>query len=790
MINRYAMIYGDCQVAIILTGPPAIASRSLSPYSTDHPLRQSPLLDTLLPQNTLHQEKNQAKSASKFSNGPGKPALASEEEDTMGNEKGSGLISSMRRYPSGVFFMLGNEFCERFSFYGMRAILLLYLMEEHDFSESHATFFYHLFICLAYFSPLFGSIAADNYFGRFRVILWVSLIYVFGHILLSAGAIPYLPYTSRSILDFGGLIVIAVATGGIKPCVSAFAADQFDESMQQERTQFFSFFYFAINAGSLLAIAITPILRGRVSCFGKKYCFPLAFGVPGVLMFFAFILFLCGWRFYKITPAGKGNVIGKVVRCAFSGIRGKANAMFRKQDTADHWLEYSSPKYSSDRNLIAGVKSLVSVSILFIPIVFFWALFDQQGSTWVLQARRMDGRVGPITILPDQMNTFNPLIIIIMVPIFEAFLYPALKKVVNVTPLRKMAAGGILAALAFIMAGLLQLKVNETLEPKPESGNVFLRRVGNSTADFWIDNYGPLTANNKTELAAGTYNMMSDQESHLLELNGAHQAYVVGIFDRPDGGNHSIVLFPYSCEKSKNGMTTVYLMLEGNSSLNNQNIYIFDKNNKVVNTEVDHKSQKDETIIFPGNSIDIKPGFISYPEYTIAYGDCRKSNSSDGPPYQCKHTQQFDAEMGAAHVLTLTEVDSDKTAFENLNVVRPNSVSILWQLPQFFVITIGEILFSVTGLEFSYSQAAPTMKSVLQAFWLLTTFFGNLIDMGISGTHVIKEPAMEFFFYAVLMIVVISVFIAIAMNYKYVDDPPMTLPPLSSVSPSEKDSKC
>lgn len=123
-----------------------------------------------------------------------------------------------------------------------------------------------------------------------------------------------------------------------------------------------------------------------------------------------------------------------------------------------------------------------------------------------------------------------------MVPIFEAFLYPALKKVVNVTPLRKMAAGGILAALAFIMAGLLQLKVNETLEPKPESGNVFLRRVGNSTADFWIDNYGPLTANNKTELAAGTYNMMSDQESHLLELNGAHQAYVVGIFDRPDGG--------------------------------------------------------------------------------------------------------------------------------------------------------------------------------------------------------------------------------------------------------------
>lgn len=71
----------------------------------------------------------------------------------------------------------------------------------------------------------------------------------------------------------------------------------------------------------------------------------------------------------------------------------------------------------------------------------FRALFDQQGSTWVLQARRMDGRVGPITILPDQMNTLNPLMILILVPIFEAFVYPALRRVCKITPLRKMAAG-------------------------------------------------------------------------------------------------------------------------------------------------------------------------------------------------------------------------------------------------------------------------------------------------------------------------------------------------------------
>uniref|UniRef100_A0AC34GFD0 Peptide transporter n=1 Tax=Panagrolaimus sp. ES5 TaxID=591445 RepID=A0AC34GFD0_9BILA len=187
------------------------------------------------------------------------------------------LIASLRSYPKGVFFMLGNEFCERFSFYGMRAVLIMYFIYQHNFDTSTAKFLYHGFVSLAYLSPLLGSIAADNYFGRFRVILWVSLMYVLGHTLLSIGAVPYLTHSVQTTLDFSGLILIALATGGIKPCVSAFAADQFNENQHQQRAQFFSFFYFSINAGSLLAIMLTPLLRGRVSCFGSPYCFPLAF---------------------------------------------------------------------------------------------------------------------------------------------------------------------------------------------------------------------------------------------------------------------------------------------------------------------------------------------------------------------------------------------------------------------------------------------------------------------------------------------------------------------------------
>ncbi|KAH7720230.1 POT family protein [Aphelenchoides avenae] len=527
-------------------------------------------------------------------------ANAETEAKMMKPEKG--LIASLKSYPPGVFFMLGNEFCERFSFYGMRAILVLYLINEHHFQESTASLFYHAFTCLAYISPLLGSIAADNYFGRFRVILWVSLFYVLGHGLLSIGAVPYLGETFRYIMDFGGLAVIALATGGIKPCVSAFAADQFDEDKHEQRTQFFSFFYFAINAGSLVAIMVTPILRGRVKCFKSEYCFPLAFGVPGVLMLFAFIIFVSGWRYYKIAPAGKGNVIWKVFKCIAFAIRGKFNAKLKGQDKAVHWLDYASPKYSE--SLIAGVKSLVSVSILFIPIVFFWALFDQQGSTWVLQARRMDGRVGPLTILPDQMNTFNPLIILISVPIFEAFIYPALRRVCNVTPLRKMAAGGVLAALAFIMAGLLQLKVNETMEPRPAPGNIFVQRIGNASADLKTSLGYDLLAG-KNEWPAGNYTLLDEQ----LELKSKPGAYVVGVFEKPDGG-HSVTVFPYACEKSENGKTRLYLLVDKESKLVGGNLFVLDN----------HGDVHTQTLIRPGAFVDIQPKFISSPDYVVVYG--------------------------------------------------------------------------------------------------------------------------------------------------------------------------
>ncbi|CAG9537546.1 unnamed protein product [Cercopithifilaria johnstoni] len=645
----------------------------------------------------------------------------------MNTNNRKGLLASVRAYPAGVFFMLGNEFCERFSFYGMRAILMLFLIIEYHFSESQASLFYHSFIALAYISPLFGSIAADNYFGRFRVILWMSIVYVIGHVLISVGAIPELDQKISSIFNFGGLFVIALATGGIKPCVSAFAADQFEENQVDERRQFFSFFYFAINAGSLLAILLTPILRGRVKCFGSEYCFPLAFGVPGVLMLLAFLLFLVGWRYYKIVPPVKGNVVFNAVCCICYAARKKLCNFIKGQDKAEHWLDYAVPKY--DNHFLRDVKSLVAVLVLFSPVVFFWALFDQQGSTWMLQARRMDGRVGPFTILPDQMNTLNPLIVLIIVPIFEAWIYPIAQRICKVTPLRKMAAGGCLATIAFVMAGILQLQINKTMELCPENGKVILQAFGDSLQSYRIN--GATLSSGKIDLPEGFYTVTSDSienaQSFQLNLSSTvSSGYVLGLFQSSQNKS-SFSFFPYNCEKTENSGTRLYLLVSDDSILANGSKHL-----------------------------DIHPALISSPKYVLKIGpaNCLVTN--------CPYNYTIYAETGGAYVVYITE-----SIINVYTVVKPNTVKILWQLPQFFVITVGEVLFSVTGLEFSYSQASPNMKSVLQAVWLMTVFLGNVIDMLISGSHIVAEPATEFFVYAFIMVIVIGLFIGLAIRYKY-----------------------
>jgi proton-dependent oligopeptide transporter, POT family len=323
--------------------------------------------------------------------------------------------------PSGIPYIVGNEAAERFSYYGMRAILVVfmtqYLMngagEPDVMPENEAQGYFHLFVSTVYFMPLLGALLADGLLGKYRTIIVLSLLYCLGHFALA------IDNTRIGLLIGQGLI--AMGAGGIKPCVSAHIGDQFGAANRHLMTKVFSWFYFSINFGAFTAMLIIPWL---LQLYGPA----IAFAVPGILMLIATITFWSGrYRFVHIPPAG---------------------------------IDFIKEMFSR-----IGMTSLAKLASIYAFITVFWALFDQTGSSWILQARKMDRMVFDFELLPSQIQAANPLLIMLLVPLFSYVLYPSLTRFFVLTPLRKMAIGLFLTVIAFTITSLIQMQLDSGFTP-------------------------------------------------------------------------------------------------------------------------------------------------------------------------------------------------------------------------------------------------------------------------------------------------------------------------------------
>jgi proton-dependent oligopeptide transporter, POT family len=326
------------------------------------------------------------------------------------------------KMPPGVPYIVGNEAAERFSYYGMNSILVIfmtkYMMDAHGqpdrLSEVKAEEWYHTFVAFVYFLPLLGAFLADAVLGKYRVIFWLSIVYCFGHFALA------LNDTRIGLLIGCGLI--ALGAGGIKPCVSANVGDQFGATNQHLLPKVFSWFYFSINIGSAFSTILIPELLERA---GPK----IAFGVPGIAMLIATIVFWSGRkRIIHIPPAGVGN----------------------------YFRELFQP---------AHLKALANLLILVPFAAMFWALWQQNFSSWVLQADKLDRHMFGREWLPAQIQTVNPLFVLFMLPFTAYVLYPALGKVVRVTPLRRFGAGLFMVIFAFLIVGWIQTRLDAGEKP-------------------------------------------------------------------------------------------------------------------------------------------------------------------------------------------------------------------------------------------------------------------------------------------------------------------------------------
>jgi POT family proton-dependent oligopeptide transporter len=214
--------------------------------------------------------------------------------------------------PPGIGNIVVNEAAERFSYYGMRAILVAFMMRHmrtaagapDGMAEAEARQWYHIFAFAVYFFPLLGASIADALLGKFFTIIAFSLVYCGGHLALA------LNETRSGLLT--GLVLIAVGSGGIKPCVSANVGDQFGHRNQAQLPRAFSYFYFAINTGAFASSLVTPAL---LACCGPHP----AFGVPGILMALATLAFWCGRAKYTHVPPDRNRWLAQ--SCSAEGWR-------------------------------------------------------------------------------------------------------------------------------------------------------------------------------------------------------------------------------------------------------------------------------------------------------------------------------------------------------------------------------------------------------------------------------------------------------------------------------------
>jgi len=642
--------------------------------------------------------------------------------DTSAVTQTPSILPVKTGHPTGFWFFFWGEFAERCSYYGMRAILALYMIDVLGFSKADSGTFMSLFIAACYFLPLLGGYLADNYFGKYWTIVGFSVPYVVGQFLVG--------FENRYVF-VAALALLAMGSGVIKPNISTLMGLTYDQQRPGQhklRTSAFSWFYFAINVGAALSQFLLPAVR-------DAHGYRVAFLVPAFFMGFALLVFALGKRFYAKEVIGQGRHLSP-------------------EDKADRW------------------KVLGQIGSLFLLVMFFWAIFDQAASTWIFFADTymdttlfgesesggtvvMSGdsvfavtdffarNISPVigvfgakplsgvhSIAPsaDAIQGFNPVFIVTLLPLVLLFWKSLDKRGIKVRPTDKMIVGFILTAITMVIMAFAGLKAGQKQEGVRlvfQGGEIVL------------------------------------PDSDLLDKNGAK----IGDADNAFGTGY------LKYDRAR-------LEVEGGSVKDKKTTF---KNGRLTlpdgrvltfaNGTIDANASK---LLFDGGKIDLGFGVrarLKDAEYPVEGG---KLVIDEGKAVIKTGESAKQAKVEENATVTIAKVEYTAAS---------EQVSVWWQVFAYLILTIAEILISVTGLELAFVAAPKSMTSFVTACWLLTVALANLlINAPISRLYPIMAPGYYFMGLAGAMTVVTIVFLKVADRFNKVMEEKEKLEQLSSAT--------
>ncbi|KAL6867543.1 hypothetical protein ACP4OV_015567 [Aristida adscensionis] len=401
------------------------------------------------------------------------------------------------------FFILGNESCERLAYYGIARNLVTYLKVKLHLSNFEAARSVTTWQGTCYLTPLIGAILADSHWGKYWTIAVFSSVYFIGLAVLTLSAsVPALkPPTcvgticpEASLLQYGvffvGLYMIALGTGGIKPCVSSFGADQFDDTDPAERAKkgsFFNWFYFCINIGAFISGTVIVWIQ-------DNYGWGIGFAIPTIFMALAIGCFFGASNMYRFQKPGGSPLtrVCQVVVAAFrkwhAGVPHDVSRLYEVEGQSSviqgsRKLEHTNElgfldraaiistadgKSESDPWMLCTVTQVEELKILIrmFPIwattIIFNAVYAQNSSLFVEQGMVLDKRIGSFNIPPASLSTFDVISVIIWVPLYDRMLIPVARKFTGrekgFSELQRIGIGLFLSILAMLSAALVELK--------------------------------------------------------------------------------------------------------------------------------------------------------------------------------------------------------------------------------------------------------------------------------------------------------------------------------------------
>ncbi|CAF0750344.1 unnamed protein product [Didymodactylos carnosus] len=395
---------------------------------------------------------------------------------------------------------------------------------------------------------------------------------------------------------------------------------------------------------------------------------------------------------------------------------------------------------------IEDVRTVIHVLVLFVPLPMFWALYDQVGSRWTFQASLMDGSLGALgTIKPDQMQAFNSLLLLALIPIFEKWIYPFCAKChVFVKPLQRIFVGLILLAIAFVCAAILQAAIEARINAIPVRYNTKLFNtlpcVARINQNRSIESYG------------------------IIQIPCTALANKTLLFDSDCNGNGEYIF-------TTNEMCPSVIVLSGNSLTNEisvtplTNPITIKRGTKGFSllrvVSLDGKQTVVQTI--PNKYTFNLTGKLIPSEYqTVLAASYRIKTVNDGHI----SSEKFDLDNTAVYTVLLFDSKDGDLHGRLITDIPANTIHVLWQIIQYFILTCAEILFSITGIAFAYSQAPKRYKTVVAAAWLLTVAVGNLFVAFVAESRLIADQTTEFLVFAALMVFCAFLFGVLAIHYQ------------------------